>query len=124
LALLFVTLAVGVALAGDEKPAKDTYILKAANGAVKFDHNKHSTTTKCEVCHHASKAEKPLKSAHEACADCHTNPPQQPVKTKLQAAFHNPAATAGICVDCHKKEVASGKKAPTKCTECHVKANG
>lgn len=124
LALVFVTVVVGIAVAADEKTPQDIYTLKAPNGAVKFDHKKHAASTKCETCHHASKPEKPLKSAHQACADCHTNPAQAPVKTKLQAAFHNPTAASGLCVDCHKKEVAAGKKPPTKCTECHVKANG
>jgi hypothetical protein len=25
------------------------------------------------------------------------------------------------CIDCHKKEKAAGKKAPTMCNECHKK---
>jgi cytochrome c553 len=124
LAFIFVMVAVGVIVAADEKKANDTYTLKAPNGAVKFDHKKHSAATKCETCHHASKPEKALKSAHEACSDCHTNPAQAPVKTKLQAAFHNPTAQAGTCIDCHKKEAAAGKKTPAKCADCHNKANG
>lgn len=124
LAVIFVMVAVGVIVAADEKKANDTYTLKAPNGAVKFDHKKHSAATKCETCHHASKPEKALKSPHEACADCHTNPATAPVKTKLQAAFHNPTAQAGVCIDCHKKEAAAGKKAPAKCADCHNKANG
>jgi uncharacterized membrane protein len=124
LAVIFLMLAAGVVLAADEKKAQDTYTLKAPNGAVKFDHKKHSTSFKCEQCHHASKPEKPNKTADQACTDCHTNPATAPMKTKLQAAFHNPAAQSGTCIDCHKKQVAAGKKAPTKCTECHVKANG
>jgi len=123
IAVIFLMVAVGVLVAADEKKAQDTYTLKAPNGAVKFDHKKHAAA-KCETCHHASKPEKPSKAAHEACADCHTTPATAPMKTKLQAAFHNPAAQSGVCIDCHKKEVAAGKKAPTKCAECHVKANG
>lgn len=122
LAVLFLTVAVSVVLAADEKKAQDTYSLKAPNGAVKFDHKKHSTATKCETCHHASKPEKALKSPHEACADCHTTPVQAGMKTKLQAAFHNPTAQSGTCIDCHKKEAAAGKKTPAKCADCHVKA--
>jgi hypothetical protein len=45
------------------------------------------------------------------------------MKTKAQAAFHNPTATAGICIDCHKAENAKRKKAHKKCMECHQKAN-
>jgi Class III cytochrome C family len=101
-------------------------ILKGAPmGAVKFDHTTHvKVAGKCDVCHHASKPEKPLKSPQEACTDCHTKPPTPPVTTSLQAAFHNPAATAGLCIDCHKKQNAAGKATPVKCAECHQKANG
>jgi hypothetical protein len=121
---LFVLFAAGVVLAADEKKAQDTYTLKAPNGAVKFNHKTHAASFKCEQCHHASKPEKANATAHEACTDCHTNPAKPPMKTKLQAAFHNPTAQTGTCIDCHKKEVAAGKKPPTKCTECHNKANG
>jgi Class III cytochrome C family len=124
LAVMFVMVAVGVVSAAEEKKAQDTYTLKAPNGAVKFDHKTHAADFKCEQCHHASKPEKANKTAHEACTDCHTTPPQAGMKTKLQAAFHNPTGQSGTCIDCHKKEVAAGKTAPTKCTECHVKANG
>jgi hypothetical protein len=101
-------------------------LLKGAPmGAVKFDHTTHvKVAGKCDVCHHASKRQKPLKSPQEACADCHTKPPTPPVTTSLQAAFHNPTATAGLCIDCHKRQNASGKATPVKCAECHQKANG
>lgn len=108
-----------------KKAPKDVVILKAPNGGVKFMHTAHSKdrNIKCETCHHASKPEKPAKAAQEACSDCHTKTAAAPMKTKLQAAFHNPTATAGTCIDCHKAENAKGKKAPTKCTECHKKEN-
>ena len=105
--------------------APGTVILKGAPmGGVKFDHKAHAAAgTKCETCHHASKPEKALASPHQNCQGCHTNPLPAGMKTKAQAAFHNPTATAGVCIDCHKAEVAKGKKAPLKCTECHRKAN-
>ena len=106
--------------------APGTVILKGAPmGGVKFDHKAHEARAngKCDTCHHAAKPEKAPKSAHENCQDCHTTTATAPVKTKAQAAFHNPTATAGVCIDCHKAENAKGKKAPTKCTECHQKAN-
>ena len=118
--VFFVMLCCSVVFA---QKAPDSVVLKGAPmGGVKFDHKVHSTATKCDVCHHAAKPEKAPKSAHEACMDCHTKTATAPMKTKTQAAFHNPTATAGLCIDCHKKEVA--KKAPTKCAECHQKANG
>jgi hypothetical protein len=109
-----------------QKAPQTPIILKGAPmGAVKFDHTPHAKVAgKCEACHHASKPEKPLKSAQEACTDCHTHPATPPVTTSLQGAFHNPTATAGLCIDCHKKQNAAGKAAPVKCIECHQKANG
>ncbi len=104
--------------------AKDVYKLPATPGTVTFNHKAHAVDRKiaCTTCHHASKPEKPSKSAQEACGDCHTKPATAPVKTSLQAAFHNPTAKSGLCIDCHVKENAAGKKAPTKCMECHKKA--
>ena len=100
-------------------------ILKGAPiGAVKFDHTPHlKVAGKCIVCHHASRRQKPLKSPQQACTDCHTNPATPPVTTRLQAAFHNPAATSGLCIDCHKTADANGKAAPVKCADCHKKTN-
>ncbi len=105
--------------------APGTVILKGAPmGGVKFDHKAHEGRGgKCDTCHHAAKTEKAPKAAHENCQDCHTATATAPMKTKAQAAFHNPTATAGVCIDCHKAEDAKGKKAPTKCMECHLKAN-
>ncbi len=107
------------------KTPKDVIILPASMGAVKFMHTAHSKDRqiKCETCHHSSKPEKPAKAAQQACRDCHTKVVAAPMKTKLQAAFHNPTATAGTCIDCHKAENAKGKKAPTKCADCHKKEN-
>jgi hypothetical protein len=94
-------------------------------GAVKFDHAKHiEGKIECQTCHHASKPEKPMKAEHEACTDCHTKVAQAPMKTKLQAAFHDPMAKKGLCIDCHVKKAAEGVKTPAKCTDCHNKANG
>lgn len=108
----------------EKKAMPDVVTLKAPNGDVKFSHTAHAKerAIKCETCHHPSKPEKPLKAAQERCSDCHTRTVTPPMKTKLQAAFHNPTATAGTCIDCHKAENAKGKKAPTKCQECHKKA--
>ena len=91
-------------------------------GAVKFPHSAHTRVAgKCEVCHHLSKPEKPLKSAQQACTACHTKPPTPPVKIGLPAAFHNSGATAGLCITCHKTENAEGRAAPVKCADCHKK---
>ncbi len=107
--------------------AKDTYILKGAPmGGVKFEHKLHVERggDKCEVCHHASKPEKALTHPHQACTECHTKTAAAPMKTTVVGAFHkNAAATAGVCIDCHKADNAKGKKAPVKCMDCHKKEN-
>jgi hypothetical protein len=95
-------------------------------GPVKFEHKLHAETrtgNKCETCHHPSKSQKPASEPQQACRDCHVKPAVAPMKTITQAAFHNPLAKAGTCIDCHLKENAAGKKAPTKCVECHKKSN-
>lgn len=91
-------------------------------GAVSFPHSTHTHVAgKCEVCHHTSKPEKPLKSAQQPCTDCHTKPATPPVTVGLPMAFHNSAATAGLCITCHKTENAEGRAAPVKCADCHKK---
>ena len=99
-------------------PAKPILLTGNPMGGVRFEHSKHPVA--CETCHHASREPKPGKAAQQACTDCHTKPVQPGMKTGKQGAFHNATATAGICIDCHKK---SGGAAPTKCNQCHKKEN-
>ncbi len=125
---LILVFVVGSTVFAADKAPKDTYILKGAPmGGVKFDHKAHQAAAdkKCETCHHASKPEKPSKAAQEACQDCHTSTATPPMKTKAQAAFHDPMAKKGLCIDCHAKAIAAGKKAPApgKCMDCHKKDN-
>ena len=103
---------------------KDVVILRGSPlGAVKFEHKLHSQarSIKCDTCHHPSRPEKPATAVQQACSDCHTKVAISPMKTKLQAAFHNPTAAAGTCIDCHKAETAKGKAPPIKCSGCHKK---
>ncbi|HXW07543.1 MAG TPA: cytochrome c3 family protein [Vicinamibacterales bacterium] len=119
-------LAFGAALAGQGKEP-DTIVLKGAPmGAVKFAHKAHTASygAKCESCHHAAKSEKPAKTPQQACTDCHTKAVAPPMKTNTRAAFHDPMAKAGTCIDCHQQTAAKGKKPPLKCNECHKKENG
>ncbi len=99
-------------------PAKPIVLTGAPIGGVKFEHSKHKLD--CTTCHHASREQKPNTAAQQACTLCHTKPPLPGMKTGKQAAFHNANATAGACIDCHKK---SGGNAPSKCTQCHKKEN-
>jgi hypothetical protein len=124
---LLVLMAVGsIGLAQEKKVPQDIIILKGnPMGGVKFLHTAHSKerNIKCETCHHPSKAEKPATAAQQRCSDCHGKTAAAPMKTNYKTAFHDATAKKGICIDCHLKENAAGKKAPTKCTECHQKAN-
>ena len=123
LALLFAVSAPAFAQA---KTPQDVIILKGnPMGGVKFMHTTHAKdrSIKCDTCHHPSKSEKPSKAATEACSDCHTKAAAAPMKTTYKLAFHDAMAKKGVCIDCHVAENAKGKKAPTKCTECHQKAN-
>lgn len=100
----------------DRADLKDVVVLpgpqKASGfGAVKFMHKSHvgEYDVKCEACHHRGRKYLTLEglpqdSKEQPCSDCHTRNPKPPVKTTLQAAFHNPGATAGVCIDCHKAE--------------------
>ena len=105
--------------------AAKTVVLKGSPmGGVKFEHTLHTKdrNIKCDTCHHASKPEKAKTSDYQKCTDCHTKVATAPMKTKTQAAFHDPMAKKGVCVDCHLAENAKGKKAPTsKCADCHKK---
>ena len=94
--------------------------LPAKLGAVTFDHEGHAgkRAIACKTCHHPSRRQKPLASEQQACRSCHTMPAAPPMKTSLQAAFHDPRAATGTCVDCHKEK---GGSAPVKCMECHGK---
>ncbi len=111
---------------GAAKAPKDTIILKGnPMGGVKFLHSAHTKdrAIKCDTCHHPSKTEKPATAAQQACSDCHAKTAAAPMKTNYKGAFHDAMAKKGICIDCHTAENAKGKKAPTKCTECHKKEN-
>lgn len=123
---LLAALCAGGRVAAQTPKEPDVAVLTGSPlGAVKFSHKAHTKEygAKCESCHHASKAEKPLKAEHQKCTDCHLKVAAAPMKTKTQAAFHDPMAKKGTCIDCHVQAAAKGKtKAPTKCADCHKKA--
>ena len=123
--MAFVMAGCYAAFAADKQAPETVTLTGSPMGGVKFPHKQHAVELKikCDTCHHASKPEKPLTSPQQACTDCHTKTAVPPMKTKLQACFHNPTAQAGLCIDCHKAENAKGKKAPVKCMDCHKKEN-
>ena len=124
-------LALGAAIAAPRLAAQapkepGTVVLTGSPlGGVKFEHKLHAQDRKikCTTCHHASKPEKAMASANQKCTDCHTKTPAAPMKTATRGAFHDPMAKKGTCIDCHVTEAAAGKKAPTKCADCHKKEN-
>jgi hypothetical protein len=131
LVVILSVLAVAFAFSGlayAQEKAPTVVILKGSPmGGVKFDHAKHSKLegVKCDACHHASKPEKPSKTAHQECQGCHTKAATAPMKTNAQGAFHVAMAKSGLCIDCHVKAIAAGKAAPAagKCQMCHKKEN-
>lgn len=91
--------------------APEKVVLQAKMGNVTFPHKAHSETLKitCVTCHHTTKEGQEA----EKCSKCHGADPKAPA---VKDAFHK------VCQDCHKtKNEKEGKKAPTKCTQCHIK---
>lgn len=86
-------------------------VIQEKKAPVEFKHHEHQKRVKddCKACHHATKeGEQP-----EKCSKCHMK----------EAAGDTPDFKKAMhdgCKDCHKKEKAAGKNAPTKCKECHV----
>ncbi len=95
LASLFVAVAFAFSASAATPPAKPI-TLPAKNGNVTFQHSKHVPQLKCETCHATAEG------------------------GKIEGFGKDKAH--GTCVECHKKEAAAGKAAPTKCADCHKKA--
>lgn len=105
---------------------KDVIVLTGSPlGGVRFEHKLHVTRAgnNCATCHHPSRPEKAASAPQQACSDCHTKVAAAPMKTKHQAAFHDPMAQSGTCIDCHKADKAKPKKAPLGCMDCHKQEN-
>jgi hypothetical protein len=119
--LLFIT--VGLLTAADmpDKITIDTKgYKKDIKGPVEFSHVKHSTDygVACTECHHEYKDGKNIWKKGDPvkkCVECHDPQENQGNAKKLMTAYHK------NCKDCHKKAAQEGKKAPTKCNDCHAK---
>ena len=88
--------------------------------AVEFPHKAHFEVTECTTCHHTTEgltADADL--AVEPCSACHMEPEADTTPACSQMSLKkNPYHIS--CVGCHKE---SGKEtAPTKCDDCHPKA--
>ncbi len=110
---ILVAFLLSILMASGAFAAKDEITLKASFGDVKFNHKKHSETLKidCTKCHHTWKQG---ETSGKLCDECHKAKAEGKALSAKEA-FHKD------CIDCHKKEEASKKPAPTKCTGCHVK---
>lgn len=116
----------GVVISAQAQKVPPPVVLKGSPmGGVRLDHKIHQEAgATCDSCHHESRPEMPMKAANQKCSDCHTKAAKPPMKTMYRAAFHDPMAKSGTCIDCHVKNLKAGnKKVPTKCNECHKKEN-
>ena len=92
--------------------------------AVKFSHKLHTAKTDCATCHHTQKDLTADKASEaKACDSCHNAPEKaETPKCSEMSLTKNPYHIA--CINCHKQELKKNAQAnaPTKCTDCHVKA--
>jgi len=94
---------------------------------VDFSHKKHAADygIACTDCHHVYTDGKNVYKEGDAvakCETCHPDPakpkkPQDGELTQEQKMGSHYWVIHENCKGCHK----SGKKGPTKCTECHLK---
>jgi len=100
-----------------------------------FSHKKHATDYKaaCGDCHHDDKGQ-PLKDLKEGddvkkCFECHNKPGELKGKkakglSKEEKRMYHANAVHDNCRGCHRayNKDNKTKAAPTKCTDCHPKA--
>ena len=90
--------------------------------AVEFPHAAHYEVTECTTCHHTSEgltADTVGSMEVQACGACHTSPEEATTPDCSQMSLKkNPYHIT--CVGCHKESSAG----PSKCDECHPKAEG
>ena len=123
LALVFAVVAVG-ATAGEapETTMIDDCVIK--KGPVAFNHKAHVDRAECVTCHHTQEGLTADSTEEvESCGACHNEPEDEatPVCSQMSKS-KNPFHIT--CIGCHKEMVDAGESetAPTKCTECHPKA--
>ncbi len=100
----------------------------AKKSAVEFPHKAHFELTACVTCHHTSEgltAETVASMEVAKCGSCHNEPENaETPKCSEMSAKKNHYHIA--CIGCHKEAVAkkADSPAPTKCNDCHPKAEG
>ncbi len=116
----FTMVTAGVSFAKNTGP--ETIILKTAKARkpASFPHRMHQAMLPCKTCHHTRTADGkqgPYVAGQEAkCITCHNKSFPNKKLNGLKKAAH------ARCRVCHKKMKKEGnKKAPTKCSGCHLK---
>ena len=119
LAFCFALVTTDVSVAKNMGAAELTLTTKKAKKPSVFPHKAHQDQFPCAECHHTKNAngsKGPYVEGQEGkCESCHN----KEMANKKLASFKN--AAHANCKECHKKMKKEGKKAPTKCTGCHVK---
>jgi len=126
--LSIVVLALGLAGAAAKKASEaptEVFLNAVEEGGkqpgVHFNHAAHMKLAEtCAKCHHTQKDLKADSDVEVAtCVGCHLTPEKEGVPDIKQMSPTKNAYHI-TCMGCHKE---SGKDtAPTKCTDCHVKA--
>lgn len=112
-ACALVLFAASLSAARQQAPAQPIAMKGPTMGAVMFPHSVHTQVAgKCEVCHHASKPEKPLKAPQEACNDCHTKPPGRLLTPACKPRFTTPAQPVGCASAAIKRRTQNEKQLP------------
>jgi len=111
-----------VVMAGEVPDAATIDDCVAKKSAVEFPHAAHVEAAECTACHHTDEgltADSAGGMEVQACGACHTTPEEATTPECSQMSMKkNPFHIN--CVGCHK-ESSSG---PTKCDDCHPKADG
>ena len=112
----------GVATAAEppDSTTIDDCVVKKA--AVEFPHATHFEVAECSTCHHTQEdltADSVGGMEVKTCGTCHVEPEEATTPECSQMSLKkNPFHIN--CVNCHKEQAAG----PTKCDECHPKAEG
>ncbi len=116
----FTMVTAGVSFAKNTGP--ETIILKTAKAKkpASFPHRVHQAMLPCKTCHHTKAADGkqgPYVEGQEAkCSTCHNKAFPNKKLNGMKKIGH------ARCKGCHKKMKKEGnKKAPTKCSGCHLK---
>lgn len=117
-----VMLVAGIAIAAEPPESTTIDDCVAKKAAVEFPHAAHFEVTECSTCHHTNEgltAESVGDTEVQSCGACHTTPEEATTPECSQMSLKkNPFHIK--CVSCHKEQSAG----PTKCDECHPKADG